>query len=105
MPAVSYRIPKRACYAKFANPASGFALVGVFVAQLGDGSARVAVTGAATSVFRAASVEAALGKSYTTDADKGAKADAKGLNNDLHGTPAYRAHLIPVMAARAVASA
>jgi carbon-monoxide dehydrogenase medium subunit len=103
--AVSFPIPKRAGYAKFANPASRFALVGVFAAQLTDGATRVAVTGAAPSVFRASTVEAALGKSFTADAAKGAKVDAKGLNNDLHGTPAYRAHLIPVMAARAVASA
>jgi carbon-monoxide dehydrogenase medium subunit len=103
--AVSFPIPKRAGYAKFANPASRFALVGVFAAQLPDGTARVAVTGAAPSVFRAASVEAALGKSFTADAARGAKVDVKGLNNDLHGSPAYRAHLIPVMAARAVASA
>jgi len=103
--AVSFPIPKRAGYAKFANPASRFALVGVFVAQLADGAARVAVTGAAPSVFRASTVEAALGKAFTADAAKGAKVDAKGLNNDLHGSPAYRAHLIPVMAARAVASA
>jgi carbon-monoxide dehydrogenase medium subunit len=103
--AVSFPIPKRAAYAKFPNPASRFALVGVFVAQLSDGAARAAVTGAAPSVFRAPTLEAALGKSFTADAAKGAKVDAKGLNNDLHGTPAYRAHLIPVMAARAVAAA
>jgi carbon-monoxide dehydrogenase medium subunit len=103
--AVSFPIPKRAAYAKFPNPASRFALVGVFVAQLADGAARVAVTGAAPSVFRASTVEAALGKGFTADAARGAKVDAKGLNNDLHGTPAYRAHLIPVMAARAVAAA
>ena len=103
--AVSFPLPKRASYAKFRNPASRFALVGVFVAQLADGSARVAVTGAAPSVFRAGAVEAALGKSFTADAARGAKVDAKGLNSDLHGSPAYRAHLIPVMAARAVAAA
>ena len=103
--AVSFPVPKKAAYAKFPNPASRFALVGVFVAQLGDGSVRVAVTGAASSVFRATSVEAALGKSFTADAAKGAKVDASKLNNDLHGNSAYRAHLIPVMAARAVAAA
>jgi carbon-monoxide dehydrogenase medium subunit len=79
--------------------------VGVFVAQLADGTARAAVTGAAPSVFRAASIEVALGKAFTADSAKGAKVDAKGLNADLHGSPEYRAHLIPVMAARAVASA
>ena len=102
--AVSFPVPKKAAYAKFPNPASRFALVGVFVAQA-DGNVRVAVTGAAPSVFRAAPLEAALGKSFTPDAAKGVKIDASGLNNDLHGSPAYRAHLISVIAARAVAAA
>ncbi len=102
---VSFPIPKRAAYSKFPNPASRFALVGVFVAQLADGTVRVAVTGAAPAVFRATAVETALAKSFTADAAKGAKVDAKGLNNDLHGSPEYRAHLIPVIAARAVAAA
>jgi carbon-monoxide dehydrogenase medium subunit len=103
--AVSFPIPKKAAYAKFPNPASRFALVGVFVAQGSDGAVRVAVTGAAPSVFRATALEGALGKSFTPDAAKGVKIDASGLNNDLHGSPAYRAHLISVMAARAVAAA
>jgi carbon-monoxide dehydrogenase medium subunit len=102
---VSFPIPKKAAYAKFPNPASRFALVGVFVAQLADGSVRVAVTGAAPSVFRAAPIEAALSKSFTPDAAKAVKVDAKGLNNDLHGSAAYRAHLVSVMAGRAVAAA
>ena len=102
---VSFPIPKRAAYSKFPNPASRFALVGVFVAQLADGAVRVAVTGAAPAVFRATAVETALAKSFTADAAKGARVDAKGLNNDLHGSPEYRAHLIPVIAARAVAAA
>jgi carbon-monoxide dehydrogenase medium subunit len=103
--AVSFPMPKQAAYAKFPNPASRFALVGVFVARHADGSVRVAVTGAAASVFRASSVEAALAKSFSPEAAKGAKVDAKGLNGDLHGSPEYRAHLIGVMAARAVAAA
>jgi carbon-monoxide dehydrogenase medium subunit len=103
--AISFPIPKKAAYAKFRNPASRFALVGVFVAQLADGSVRVAVTGAAPAVFRAAPIEAALAKSFTPDAAKAVKVDAKGLNNDLHGSAAYRAHLISVMAGRAVAAA
>jgi carbon-monoxide dehydrogenase medium subunit len=103
--AVSFPVPKKAAYAKFPNPASRFALVGVFVAQLADGSVRVAVTGAAPGVFRASALETALGQSFTADAAKGVKIDAKGLNGDLHGSAAYRAHLIPIMAARAVAAA
>ena len=103
--AVSFPIPKKAAYAKFPNPASRFALVGVFVAQLADGSVRAAVTGAAPAVFRAAPIETALAKSFTPDAAKAVKVDAKGLNNDLHGSAAYRAHLVSVMAGRAVAAA
>jgi len=103
--AVSFPVPKKAAYAKFPNPASRFALVGVFVAQLADGSVRVAVTGAGPGVFRASGIEAALAKSFTADAAKGVKVDAKGLNNDLHGSAAYRAHLVAVMASRAVAAA
>ena len=103
--AVSFQIPKRGAYMKFRNPASRFALVGVFVAQFGDGSVRVAVTGAAPSVFRASALEAALAKNLTSDAAKSVKIDAKGLNNDLHGGAAYRAHLVSVMAGRAVAAA
>jgi carbon-monoxide dehydrogenase medium subunit len=101
---VDFPIAQRAAYAKFPNPASRFALVGVFVARLGDGSVRVAVTGAAPSVFRATAVEDALSRSFTPAAAKGVKVDAKGLNNDLHGSAEYRAHLISVMASRAVAA-
>ncbi len=103
--AVSFPVPKRAAYVKFPNPASRFALVGVFVAQGADGAVRVAVTGAAPSVFRAAPLEAALSRTFTADAAKGVKIDASGLNNDLHASPEYRAHLVSVMAARAVAAA
>jgi carbon-monoxide dehydrogenase medium subunit len=102
--AISFPIPKKAAYAKFPNPASRFALVGVFVAQLADGSVRVAVTGAAPSVFRATALESALAKSFTADAAKAVKVDANGLNSDLHGSAAYRAHLVSVMASRAVAA-
>jgi carbon-monoxide dehydrogenase medium subunit len=101
---VDFPVARRAAYAKFPNPASRFALVGVFVAQLGDGSVRVAVTGAAPSVFRATAIENALAKSFTPVAAKGVKIGANGLNNDLHGSAEYRAHLISVMASRAVAA-
>src|SRR6476659_3113914 len=102
--AVEFPLPARAAYAKFPNPASRFALGGVFVAQAGNGDVRVAVTGAASSVFRATAIEAALRKSFTPDAAKGVRVDATGLNNDLHGSAEYRAHLVSVMAARAVAA-
>jgi carbon-monoxide dehydrogenase medium subunit len=101
---VSYPVPKKAAYAKFPNPASRFALVGVFVAQAASG-VRVAVTGAASAVFRAKPLESALTQSFTAAAAKGVKVDAGSLNADLHGSPEYRAHLIAVLAARAVAAA
>lgn len=101
---VAFPIPAKAAYVKFPNPASRFALVGVFVARMGDGSVRVAVTGAAPSVFRATPLEDALRKSFTADAARAVRIDSKGLNGDLHGSPDYRAHLIPVLASRAVAA-
>ncbi|MFO1310144.1 MAG: xanthine dehydrogenase family protein subunit M [Burkholderiales bacterium] len=101
---VSFPVPKKAAYAKFPNPASRFALVGVFAAQTGSG-VRVAVTGAASSVFRCKPVEEALAKSWTAAAAKAVKVSATDLNSDLHGSPAYRAHLVSVMAARAVEAA
>jgi carbon-monoxide dehydrogenase medium subunit len=102
--AVSFPVPKKAAYVKFPNPASRFALTGVFVAQTGSGI-RVAVTGAASSVFRAKALEDALSKSFTIEAARAVKIDSKGLSGDLHASPEYRAHLIPVLAARAVAAA
>jgi carbon-monoxide dehydrogenase medium subunit len=102
--AVSFPVPKKAAYVKFPNPASRFALVGVFVAQTAAG-VRVAVTGAASSVFRAKPLEDALSRSFSAEAAKAVKIDKAGLNGDLHGSPEYRAHLIPVLAARAVAAA
>ena len=100
---VSFPIPKKAAYVKFPQPASRFALVGVFVAQ-SAGGVRVAVTGAAPSVHRAKALEDALAKSFTADAAKAVKIDATDLNSDLHGSAAYRAHLVSVLAARAVAA-
>lgn len=102
---VKFPVPIRANYQKFVQPASRFALVGVFVAQFADG-VRVAVTGASESgVFRWEEAEAALSASFTPDAVKGLKASPEGLIGDLFGTPEYRAHLIGVLTARAVAAA
>ncbi len=102
--AVSFPIPKKAAYMKFPQPASRFALVGVLVAQTAGG-VRVAVTGAASHVHRATAIETALAKSFTADAAKAVKIPAAHLNSDLHGSAEYRAHLVAVMAARAVAAA
>ena len=102
--AVSFPIPKKAAYVKFVQPASLFALIGVFVAQT-DGGARVAVTGGGNCVFRHAGLEAALSASFTPDAVAGVATDEGEMSSDLHGSAAYRAHLVGVMAQRAVAQA
>ena len=102
---VSFPIPEKAGWQKFKQPASRFSLVGVFVAKLNDGPAgvRVAVTGAgASGVFRATELEAKLAANYSPAALAGATVSADALNSDLHGSAAYRAALIPVLAARAL---
>jgi carbon-monoxide dehydrogenase medium subunit len=101
--AVSFPIPEQAGWQKFKQPASRFSLVGVFVSK-GPAGVRVAVTGAgAGGVFRASGLEALLGTDYSAAALVGASVPANELNSDLHGSAAYRAALIPVLAGRAVA--
>jgi carbon-monoxide dehydrogenase medium subunit len=102
--AISFPIPQKAAYAKFRQPASRFALVGVFVAQTAAG-ARVAITGAGNGVFRHAGLEAALSASFTPEAAAQVAIDASELNADLHASAAYRAHLISVQTQRAVKQA
>src|SRR5947209_7148095 len=102
--AVSFPVPKKAAYVKFPQPASRFALVGVLVAQTAGG-VRVAVTGAGSHVHRSKPIEEALAKSFTADAAKAVKVPADRLNNDLHGSAEYRAHLVSVLASRAVTAA
>jgi carbon-monoxide dehydrogenase medium subunit len=102
--AVSFPKPDKAAYAKFPQPASRFALVGVFVSKSG-GNVRVAVTGAGSKVFRQAEMEKALSANFSADAIKSVKVSASGLNSDIHGSADYRAHLVGVMARRAVAAA
>jgi carbon-monoxide dehydrogenase medium subunit len=101
---VSFPIPKKASYKKFPNPASRYAMAGVFVAQTGTG-VRVAVTGAGPCVFRVPAMETALAKNFSASALEGISIDADGLNSDIHGSAEYRAHLVGVMARRAVAEA
>ncbi|CAM2181802.1 FAD-binding PCMH-type domain-containing protein [Paraburkholderia sacchari] len=103
--AVEFPVPQRAAYEKFFNPASHFALTGVFVAQFADGAVRVAITGAAASVFRSGALEDALKASFTPAAARAVSIAPDELNTDLHASAAYRAHLIPVLAARAVTRA
>ena len=102
--AVSFPRPEKAGYAKFPNPASRYAMVGVFVAKTGGG-VRVAVTGAGPAVFRVADMEKALAGNFSADAVKSIKVASKDLNSDMHGSAEYRAHLVSVMTARAVAAA
>jgi carbon-monoxide dehydrogenase medium subunit len=102
--AVQFPIPQKAAYIKYKQPASRFALVGVFVSQ-GSGGVRVGVTGAKASAYRESAIEAALGKSFTPEAAKGVKVSAAGMNADLHGSAEYRAAMVAVMAGRAVAKA
>lgn len=99
--AVQFPIPKRAAYAKFAHRASKYALVGVMVAETAGGI-RVAVTGAASQVFRVADYEAALGKKLAAASLEGIAVPATNLNSDAEASADYRAHLIGVMARRAV---
>jgi carbon-monoxide dehydrogenase medium subunit len=100
--AISFPIPRKAAYLKFLQPASRFALVGVFLAQT-DSGVRVAVTGAGACVFRHAGLEAALNQSFTVASAAAVKIDPSDLNTDLHATAAYRAQLISVQTQRAVA--
>ena len=101
---VSFPAPKRAAYMKFKNPASRFAIVGVFVADFG-GMVRVGVTGAGACAFRQADMEKALAAKFAPESVANIKVKPDGLNNDLHASAEYRAHLITVMAKRAVAAA
>ena len=102
---VRFPIPQASNYQKFVQPASRFALVGVFVAKFADG-VRVAVTGASNDgVFRWSEAEAALGSNFAPEALDGLSVADDDMINDLHGTAVYRAHLVGVMAKRAVAAA
>jgi len=98
---VSFPRADKAAYYKFKNPASRFAIVGVFVAQIGGG-VRVAVTGAAPCVFRVSEMEAALSGNFSADAIKDIAISEDGLNSDIHAQADYRAHLVNVCARRAV---
>jgi carbon-monoxide dehydrogenase medium subunit len=102
---VRFPVPEKANYQKFVQPASRFALVGVFVAKFADG-VRVAVTGASSNgVFRWAEAEAALSADFSKAAVEGLSAPAGDMISDLHGSGDYRAHLVKVMTGRAVAAA
>jgi aerobic carbon-monoxide dehydrogenase medium subunit len=101
---IVFPLPKRAGYIKFRNPASRYAIVGVFVAQTASG-VRVAVTGAGASVFRVPAMEAALDKRFAPEAVADIKVAADDLGSDMHASAEYRAHLVTVLAKRAVEQA
>ncbi|BBE72883.1 FAD binding domain-containing protein [Oharaeibacter diazotrophicus] len=101
-----FPIPEKAAYAKFANPASRYAMAGAFVAKAKDGTVRVAITGAGSDgVFRWTEAEDALAANFSPDAVAGLSVDADAMLSDIHGDGAYRANLVKVMTKRAVAAA
>lgn len=102
--AIEFPIPEKAGYAKLKNPASRYVMAGAFISK-GPMGLRVAINGAGPCVFRQADMETALGRNWSADAVAGVKQDADGLNSDIHGSAEYRAHLVTVMAKRAVAAA
>ena len=102
---ISFPLAKKAAYQKFKHPASGFALVGVFVSKRGA-DIRVAVTGAGSNgVFRVKSFEEALKKRFSPKSIEGLTVPADGMNTDIHASAEYRAHLVGVLARRALAAA
>jgi carbon-monoxide dehydrogenase medium subunit len=103
--AVRFQAPKRAGYAKFPNPASRYAMTGVFVADYGSGEVRVAVTGAGDKVFRVPAMEQALARDFSPEAIAGITVPAGDCLSDMHASSEYRAHLVNIMAKRAVAAA
>jgi carbon-monoxide dehydrogenase medium subunit len=103
--AIEFPVMEKSNYEKFRNPASRYAMVGVFVAK-GPAGVRVAITGAGQGgVFRQTAMEQALSQNWSADAIRDIKTPADGLNSDIHASAEYRAHLIGVMARRAVAGA
>jgi carbon-monoxide dehydrogenase medium subunit len=101
--AIDFPLADNAAYAKFPHPASRYALVGVFVARF-DKTVRVAVTGAGPGVFRVSEMEESLSRDFRPEAIAGLQISADDLNADLYGSAEYRAHLVTIMAQRAVAS-
>ena len=100
---IEFEVPEKSGYAKFPNPASRYAVVGVYVAKLKN-EVRVAITGAASCVFRSKELENALSRNFSNSVIDNANISSKGLNSDIHASAEYRAHIIKVMAKKAVSS-
>ena len=101
--AVEFEVPEKSSYAKFPNPASRYALVGVYVAKLKK-EVRVAVTGVESCVFRCKKIEDALSNNFSSSAIDSVNISSKGFNDDIHASAEYRAHIIKVMVKKAVSS-
>tara|TARA_B100000029_G_scaffold492148_1_gene553093 strand:+ start:56 stop:841 length:786 start_codon:yes stop_codon:yes gene_type:complete len=101
--AIEFNVPEKSAYSKFPNPASRYAIVGVYVAKLKN-EVRVAVTGAGNCVFRSKEIESALSNNFSPSAIDKVNIPNKGLNSDIHASAEYRAHLIKAMARKAVSS-
>ena len=101
--AIEFEVPEKSAYAKFPNPASRYAVVGVYVTKLKK-EIRVAITGAGSCVFRSKDLESALSSNFSASAIESVNVSSKGLNSDIHASAEYRAHIIKVMAKKAVSS-
>ena len=100
---IEFEVPEKSGYAKFPNPASRYAVVGVYVAKLKK-EVRVAITGAGSCVFRSKELELALSNNFSSSSIENVNISSEGLNTDLHASAEYRAHIIKVMAKKAVSS-
>jgi len=100
---IEFEIPEKSAYSKFANPASRYAVVGVYIAKLKK-EVRAGVTGAASCVFRSKEIETALSENFSISAIDRLNIPSKDFNEDMHASPNYRAHLVKVMAKKAVSS-
>tara|TARA_Y100000590_G_scaffold417364_1_gene517039 strand:- start:22 stop:807 length:786 start_codon:yes stop_codon:yes gene_type:complete len=101
--AIEFEVPEKSAYAKFPNPASRYAVVGVYVAKLKK-ETRVSITGAGSCVFRSKELETALSNNFSASAIDNVNISSKGLNSDIHASADYRAHIIKVMTRKAVSS-
>ena len=101
--AVEFQVPNKSCYVKFPNPASRYAIVGIYIAKYKK-EVNVAVTGVESVVFRCKKIESALKSNFSSSALDSVKINSSGFNSDIHASADYRAHLIKVLAKKAVAS-